>query len=63
MLKSLHQYYDHIQDDEFFVFGGDFGSGAENDHFQIGFTSKNLISRIKEGVIFHCDGTYKIIKT
>ena len=46
----------------FFVFGGDYGSGADDDHFQLGFTSKTLLSRITEGVIFHFDGTYKVIK-
>ena len=55
-------FYDDITDDEFFVFGADFGTGNDDDHFQIGFTSKALINRIPEAVIFHCDGTYKVLK-
>jgi hypothetical protein len=59
---KANKYHEDIGDDEFFVFGEEFGSGGDNDHFQIGFTSKRLLSRIPDGVIFHCDGTYKIIK-
>jgi hypothetical protein len=51
-----------IDDDEFFVFGGYFGSGPDADHFQLGFASKTLLRRFPEGIIFHCDGTYKIIE-
>ena len=49
-------------DNDFFVFGADFDSGIDTDHFQLGFTSKTLLKRIPQGIIFNCDGTYKIIK-
>ena len=51
-----------IDDNKMFVFGELLGRGDDNDHFQIFFTSKTLISRLKKGLIFHVDGTYKIIK-
>jgi hypothetical protein len=44
-----------IDDDKFFVFGADFGSGTDAYHFQLGFASKILLRRIPEGIIFHCD--------
>ncbi len=55
-------FYNDIADDEFFVFGTDLGTGNDEDHFQLGFTSKALINRGPEAVIFHCDGTYKVLK-
>ena len=55
-------YKEGIEDKELFVFGSKVGNGTESDHFQVGFTSVILISRIPTGVVFHCDGTYKIVK-
>ena len=60
-LVNDHEYYDDIDPKEFFVFGADVGNGTE-EHFQISFTSTELISRIPSGVVFHCDATYKIFK-
>ncbi|RNA17744.1 hypothetical protein BpHYR1_042134 [Brachionus plicatilis] len=38
------------------------GSGSDDDHFHMGFTSEKLIRRLKEAEVFHVDATYKIIK-
>jgi hypothetical protein len=55
--------WDRVEnDDELFVFGGKFGNGADDDHFQIGFTSIVLLERIFISIIFRIDCTYKIIK-
>jgi hypothetical protein len=43
-----HKFRELVDDDNFFVFGGDFGAGTDDDHFQLGFTSKNLLNRIPE---------------
>jgi hypothetical protein len=49
-------------DSQLFTFGCLLGNGTDTDHFQMGFTSIKLLSRIKEGVMYHLDATYKIIK-
>jgi hypothetical protein len=48
---KANKYHEDIGDDEFFLFAEEFGSGGDNDHFQLGFTSKRLLSRIPDGVI------------
>ena len=60
--SELHQYSEELDENEFFVFGEDFGSGTDDDHFQIGFTSKTLFKRVNKGVVFHYDSSYKIIR-
>ena len=55
-------YHRNIDRNEFFTFGEVLGSGSDDDHFQVGFTSVSLMSRIPVGVVFHCDATYKIVK-
>jgi hypothetical protein len=34
-----HKFRELVDNDNFFVFGGDFGSGTDDDHFQLGYTS------------------------
>ena len=58
-----HKYWEILDDDEFFVFGGDIGAGADDGHFQLGFTSKSPLKRIPDGAVFHCDGTYNILNS
>jgi hypothetical protein len=55
------EFSDQIQDSSLFTFGCDFGDGTDKSHFHLGFTSKKLLMRLSEGVIFHLDATYKII--
>ena len=45
-----------------FTFRESIGNGTDENHFQVGFTSLDLLSRIPCGVIFHFDCTYKIVK-
>ena len=37
-------------------------NGINSDHFIIGFSSINSLSKIPSGVKFYCHGTYKIVK-
>jgi hypothetical protein len=55
-------YHDNIDSKEYFTFGESIGNGTDENHFQVGFTSLDLLSRIPSGVIFHFDCTYKIVK-
>jgi hypothetical protein len=57
-----HEFKEGLQENDFFVFGSKIGIGTDSDHFQIGFTSQKLMSRIPSGIIFHCDATYKVVK-
>ncbi len=57
-----HKFKEGLQENDFFVFGSKIGIGTDSDHFQIGFTSQKLMSRIPSGIIFHCDATYKVVK-
>ncbi len=39
------------------------GTGTDDDHFYLGFTTLNLLKRIEQSNLFyHIDATYKIIK-
>ena len=38
-------YHENIDRNEFFTFGEVLGSGTDDDHFQVGFTSVSLMSR------------------
>lgn len=43
------------------------GDGSDEEHFHLGFSSRKLISRMKEHEamakgVFHLDATYKIVK-
>jgi hypothetical protein len=61
-LVENNQYKDELSDEEAFVFGCKLDDGTDKDHFQLGITSHKLLSRLKEGQLFHLDATYKIIK-
>ena len=50
------------EDDTMFCFGERLGTGTDNDHFQLGFTSVLLLMRLLWSGMFHIDATYKIIK-
>jgi hypothetical protein len=50
------------EDDTMFCFGERLGTGTDNDHFQLGFTSVLLLMRLVWSGMFHIDATYKIIK-
>ena len=63
-LKKL-KFNDDIDVNQMFEFGKQVGSGDDDDHFQCGFTSRQLLNRIAEfdnRGVFHIDATYKIIK-
>ena len=34
-------------DNEMFTFGGDYGTGGEDDHFHLGFSNKKLLERLR----------------
>jgi hypothetical protein len=55
-------YNEDINENEFFTFGELLGNGTDEEHFQCGFTSVKLMSRMPEGIVFHCDATYKVVK-
>ena len=57
-----NQYHENLDSKAFFTFGFKSGNGTDKQHFQVGLTSVNLLSRILSGVVFHCDCTYKIVK-
>ena len=48
--------------DELFVFGLRIGDGSDDDHFNLCFSSKDLISVASKARMFHLDCTYKILK-
>ena len=56
-----------MNDHDLFTFGEKLGNGTEENHFQLGFTSKALLGNLdrcsnnKNGM-FHFDWTYKILK-
>jgi hypothetical protein len=45
-----------------FVFGENLGSGNDGDNFQVGITSKNMLSKVELNGMFHLDATYQIVK-
>ena len=52
-------------DNELFVFGDEMGTGADESHFHLGFTSIKLLKSIdefKNKGCYHIDATYKIVK-
>ena len=58
-------YSSRIAGHQIFVFGEQIGTGEDDDHFQCGFTSLNLLNRVEDicsSCVFHVDATYKIIK-
>ena len=55
-------YHESIGSAELFTFGDSIGNGTDENHFQVGFTSVDLMSHIETGVVFHCDATYKVVK-
>ena len=61
-VEQLKYVDDVTKDDDLFTFGEKFGDGSESEHFQLGFTSKKLLSRVESDGMFHIDATYKIVK-
>jgi hypothetical protein len=64
-LKEFSKAHHHSlveNDDQLFVFGDNSGDGSDTNHFQMGFTSKALLSHIKTAQVYHIDCTYKVIK-
>ena len=47
---------------ELYAFGENFGDGSDSSHFQLGLTSKKIMSKFELNGMFHIDATYKIIK-
>ena len=49
-------------ENDLFVFGEDFGTGEDNDHFHCGFTTQKLLEQIEElkdeNGLYHLDATY-----
>ena len=57
------KYVDGVtKDDDLFTFGTNYGDGSESSHFQLGLTSKTMLSRVQLNGMFHIDATYKIVK-
>ncbi|RNA06649.1 hypothetical protein BpHYR1_029197 [Brachionus plicatilis] len=48
--------------DESFYFGAEIYEGSEEKHFHLGITSLALLSNVNNGLTFHFDCTYKIVK-
>jgi hypothetical protein len=60
---KTHKFFSGYDPDKLFVFGEHLGSGSDDDHFYLGFTTLNLLKRIEySNYLFHIDATYKIIK-
>ena len=56
-----NMFYEDINREEMFCFGGEFGDGSEEMHFHMGYASLNLMQRIEQLGELHLDGTYRII--
>jgi hypothetical protein len=50
-----------IENDEVIYFGEDLNDGSDDSHFHLGFTSKALLDRLKDGFMYHIDATYKVL--
>ena len=57
-----HGYSEELANDELYCFGVEYGDGSDEDHFHVGFTSKSMLSRVNGACVYHCDGTYRILK-
>jgi hypothetical protein len=58
-----HTYHPNYDSNKLFVFGVHLGTGTDDDHFYLGFTTLNLLKRIEQSNrLYHIDATYKIIK-
>lgn len=55
-------YKPDLEDEQMFFFGAKFGDGSDANHFQLGFTSKSLLNRLRCCNVLHIDATYKIVK-
>jgi hypothetical protein len=56
-------YHPNYDSNKLFVFGVHLGTGTDDDHFYLGFTTLNLLKRIEQSnLLYHIDATYKIIK-
>ena len=53
----------HFTDYQFNKLWSKTGIGTDEDHFQLCFTSKNLLKNFSSGKLFHLDATYRILKT
>ena len=56
--------YDQFEctDDDFFCFGSQYGKGTDENHFQLAFSSVNMLRNVENRDLFHLDATYRILK-
>jgi len=56
--------YDQFEctDDDFFCFGSQYGKGTDENHFQLAFSSVNMLRNVENRDLFHMDATYRILK-
>ena len=52
--------YDQFEctDDDFFCFGSQYGKGTDENHFQLAFSSVNMLRNVENRDLFHMDATY-----
>jgi hypothetical protein len=50
------------KEDQLYAFGEKFGDGSDSSHFQLGLTSKTMMSRVELNGMFLVDANYKIVK-
>jgi len=64
-IKSFYEnnkYSSACEDDDFFCFGSQFGTGTDDSHFQLAFSSINMLRNVVGRELFHFDATYRILK-
>ena len=64
-IKSFYEnnkYNSSCEDDDFFCFGSQFGTGTNDSHFQLGFSNKNILRNVIGRELFHFDATYRLVK-
>ena len=61
-VKTLKYKENVSKDNELFAFGEKIGNGSDGEHFQIGLTSKTMLSRVELNGMLHLDATYQIVK-
>ena len=54
-LNQISSWDKGLSEDDFFIFVEKFGDGFDEDHFQIGFSIKNLIKSLALGKVFHLE--------
>jgi hypothetical protein len=50
------------EDDDFFCFGAQLGQGTDESHFQLAFSSVNMLKNVVGRDLFHFDATYRLLK-